>query len=265
MPSILKNFLKPAIHAYVFPDAEDIPLDQPDEQLPEEDVLPADQEEEAQPAEPNGASTIAFAQIQAEQILEDARKQAEELTQKRQAEAENEIQKAKEDAKSEGYRQGYTEGLQKARVESQAVIDQQLQKQAQEVAEFLEKASDAREELISQAKQELCDLSIAVAEKIIHISLKTSNEVIARMIQVVTEKMKRREWVHIYVGGCDAKSLAQITPELTMSLASLSDHIKIIPMADDESGTCIIEMPDEIIDASVSTQIQNIRDVLSES
>ena len=262
MPNILKNLLKPAIHAYVFPDAEEIPLDQPEEILPEESLPP---EPEEKPEDVSGASTIAFAQIQAEQILEDARKQAEEWLRERQSQAEDEIRKAREEAQSEGYRQGYAEGLQQARVESQAAIRQQLEKQAEEVAAFLEKASSAREDLIAQAKQELCDLSIAVAEKIIHISLKTSSEVIARMIQVVTEKMKRREWVHIYVGGCDAKGLAQITPELTTALASLSDHIKIIPMADDESGTCIIEMPDEIIDASVSTQIQNIRDILSES
>ena len=55
----------------------------------------------------------------------------------------------------------------------------------------------------------------------------------------------------------------RLRPELTASLAGLSDHIKLIPMADDESGTCIIEMPDEIIDASASTQLNNIRDVLS--
>lgn len=267
MPNILRNLLKPAIHTYVFPNAEDIPLDQleedpPEEIIPEEEIL---SEEPEQPAEQDGASVIAFAQVQAEQILADAEKQAEELIRQRQRQAEDEIQKAREDAKSEGYRQGYAEGLQQARVESQTAMQQQLEKQARDVAEFLEKASNAREELIRQTQQELCDLSIAVAEKVIHISLKTSSEVIARMIQVVTEKMKRREWVHIYVGGCDAKGLAQITPELTMSLASLSDHIKIIPMTDDESGTCIIEMPDEIIDASVSTQIQNIRDILNES
>lgn len=52
-------------------------------------------------------------------------------------------------------------------------------------------------------------------------------------------------------------------PELTTALAGLSEHIKIIPMSDDELGACIIEMPDEIIDASASTQLNNIRDVLS--
>lgn len=98
----------------------------------------------------------------------------------------------------------------------------------------------------------------------IHVSLNSSSEVVARMIQVATEKLKRREWVHIYVGGCAAKEVSAITPELMTALAGLSDHIKIIPLSDDEAGTCIIEMPDEIIDASASTQLKNIRDLIHE-
>ena len=35
-------------------------------------------------------------------------------------------------------------------------------------------------------------------------------------------------------------------------------------LSDDEAGTCIIEMPDEIIDASASTQLKNIRDLIHE-
>ena len=30
-----------------------------------------------------------------------------------------------------------------------------------------------------------------------------------------------------------------------------------------EEGTCIIELPDEIIDASVGTQMENIKDILN--
>ena len=58
---------------------------------------------------------------------------------------------------------------------------------------------------------------------------------------------------------CTAQT-RQLTPQFVA--AGLSDHIKLIPMADDELGTLIIEMPDEIIDASASTQMNNIRDVL---
>ena len=68
--------------------------------------------------------------------------------------------------------------------------------------------------------------------------------------------------MHIYISGCDSRQLAQISPALTSSLGALSQHIKIIPMGDDEIGTCIVETPEEIADASVSTQMSNIRDVL---
>lgn len=272
MPNIFKQLRKSAVTSYIFPKAEEL-----------EDDLPADQEasqpaqtEEGEPApsapestrpkkESEAEQTIGFAAVQAQKIVEDAEQRARELKEERLREAQAEIEQAREEARAEGYRQGYAEGLAKADVEAKSKLDAQRKAEAQEIAEFLKKATLAREELIRETRGELCELSVTIAEKVIHISLKSSSEVIARMIQVVTEKMKRREWVHIYVGGCDAPALAEITPELTVALASLSDHIRIIPMADDESGTCIIEMPDEIIDASVSTQLQNIRDIIHDN
>ena len=85
-----------------------------------------------------------------------------------------------------------------------------------------------------------------------------------QMIQGATEKLKRREWVHIYVAGCDAPGLAKVTARLTPALSALSDHIRIVPLTDEEAGTCIVEMPDTIIDASVSTQLSNIKTLLAD-
>ena len=191
-----------------------------------------------------------------------ARKEGEALLEELRRQAAQEAEEARAAAREEGFRQGYAQGLEQARAESKSAMEEQLRQQGKEISAFLEKVSQAREELIDETRDELCDLSVAVAEKIIHVSLKSSHEVIARMIQMATDRLRRREWVHIYVGGCDSRELAQITPELTAALSGLSDHIKIIPLADDESGTCIIEMPDAIIDASVSTQLQNLKDLM---
>ena len=241
MPNILKHFLGP-VSDFVFPEAQDLPVDdEPEDQPPEPapsdlQAPPADEKVQDSPGEDiqeepgadpgaGAAALFSYARVQADEILAQARREGEALLEQARAQAQQEAQDVREAARQEGYRQGYEDGMKKA-------------------------------------QDELCDLSIAVAEKIIHISLKSSREVIARMIQMATERLKRREWVRIYVGGCDARELSQITPELTTALAGLSDHIKLIPLADDESGTCIIEMPDEIIDASVSTQIHNLRDIL---
>lgn len=276
MPNILKHFWG-QVSDYVFPEAEDLKVDD----LPQEDAPPQEEQDAAPEEQPSGdsgeeeasaqesadadagaAALFTYARVQADEIVAQARREGEALLEQARSQAEQEAQETREAARQEGYRQGYAEGMKKAQIEGAAALEAQRRQQEQEVSAFLEKATQAREDLMDKARDELCDLSIAVAEKIIHISLKSSREVIARMIQMATDRLKRREWVRIYVGGCDAKELSQITPELTAALAGLSDHIKLIPLADDESGTCIIEMPDQIIDASVSTQIHNLRDIL---
>lgn len=268
MPNIFKNFLRPAADKYILPNADELEVEEEPVTAPADPEDPAQgestPEEEPQEEQDPASQAIAFAQIQAEKILADARGQAEALVQQRRAEAEEEIRQEREAARSDGYRQGYAEGLTQGRVEGQRQLDEQKAAQAQEIQRFLEQATAAREAMMDQTRGQLRDLSIAVAEKVIHISLKSSGEVIARMIQAATEKLKRREWVHIYLADCDAKNLAQAAPELTTALAGLSDHIKFMPMADDEPGTCIIEMPDEIIDASAATQLSNIRDLLKD-
>ncbi len=268
MPNIFKNFLRPVASNYILPDADEIQMDE-SEQVPQNESVDSEQvpdEEGTQPTQDaeEEQGPVSFAKIQAEKILEDARQQAEALVAQRQAEAEEEIQQRMQQAQDDGFRQGYAEGLIQARVESQRQLDEQMEEQVKQLQTFLEKATLARETMIDQTRDELRDLSVAIAEKIIHISLKSSGEVIARMIQAATEKLKRREWVHIYLADCDAKNLTQVAPELTTALAGLSDHIKFMPMADDEAGTCIIEMPDEIIDASAATQLSNIRQMLQD-
>ena len=272
MPNILKHFLRPQVGSYAFPPAEEIQVEEETPAEPEEEVLPAAAEEPDEPEE-NGerpgpdpgqgaAAMFSYAKVQSEAIIAQAKRQGEELLEEYRRQAMEQSQQLREEAQQEGFRQGYADGLIKAQAESRAKLDEELQQQAEQVRDFLQRAAQAREDLIDQARDELCDLSIAVAEKVIHVSLKSSREVILRMVQMATERLRRREWVRIYIGGCDSRELAQITPELTASLAGLSDHIKLIPMADDESGTCIIEMPDEIIDASASTQLDNLKGIL---
>ena len=83
------------------------------------------------------------------------------------------------------------------------------------------------------------------------------------MVDAATDTHKRCEWARIYVADCDLGGRAFTAPELTAALGHVSRRIRIIPMVDDESGTCIVELPDVILDASVSTQLGKIREVLS--
>ena len=288
MPSIFKGFLNPKAEPYVFPEAKSIemaPLPLFDEGEAEEpetgeesldaasqpegfDVRDEDVTEEAEepanspPPEPDSSEPVRYAQLQAELILKEAREQAEALVAQAREAVEQEVEDIRAGARDEGYREGYAQGT--ARAMEDAVRDREAvaQRLEKSVQEFLEKATLAREEMLRQTQDEMLDLCIAVAEKVVRVSLRSSSEVIVRMIQTATERLKRQEWVHIYISGCDARGAAQISPALTTALGALSQHIKLIPMGDGEDGTCIIETPEEIIDASVSTQMSNIQDLL---
>ncbi len=301
MRNILKGFLNPKAEAYVLPEADSIIMEEafppepepaeavddsefsipaqwggeesapppPQDQVPMQEPFPA----EDLPPQPDAAPTspqpgpgmpVQYAQLQAELILKQAREDAEQMMAAAREDAAQELESIRAGARDEGYRAGYMEGTAKAMEDSARDREEQAKRLEEDVKVFLEKASLAREEMLMQTREELLDLCIAVAEKVVRVSLRSSSEVIVRMIQTATERMKKQEWVHIYIPGCDARGVTKISPALTTTLAGLSQHIKVVPMGDEEDGTCIIETPEEIIDASVSTQMSTMRDILRE-
>ena len=277
MRNILKGFLEPKAEAYVLPDARDIRFEGENFDLEEEaeeellqealDITVGGEAEEEPPEpepppEPKKETPVHYAQLQAELILNQAREEAEQILAQARQRAEAEQEEIRAGARDEGYREGYAQGIAKAMDDSVRDREATAARLEKEVQAFLEKASLAREEMLLQTREELLELCLSIAEKVVRVSLKSSSEVIVRMIQTATERMKRQEWVHIYISGCDARQVAKISPALTGTLGALSQHIKVVPMGDDEIGTCIVETPEEIADASVSTQMSNIRDVL---
>ena len=65
----------------------------------------------------------------------------------------------------------------------------------------------------------------------------------------------------IYIGKEEPGINIQGDAELIHELSKLSENVKIVVM-EEESGTCIVELPNEIIDVSAGTQLENIRGIL---
>ena len=187
------------------------------------------------------------------------------------AAANREAEALYEQMREKGYEEGFAEGREAGRKagEEQALAEnrEQIQKREQKILDDVERffrdAADQRDMMFARSQDEMRDLALTVAEKIIRISLQSSSEIVARMVQNATEKLKRREWVRVYVPKGDAQRYVQADPELAASLASLSDQVKIVGMETDDPGACIVELPDEIIDASASTQMVNIKEILN--
>lgn len=200
---------------------------------------------------------------QARQTLEAAKQQAENIL----FEARQQAEQMKSDAQKQGYEEGYEEGTiqgqQKAEQECKMQYDQMSQKALEDIKLVIESAEAMKEEMLQKYRDQLRDVAVAIAEKVIQVSLKSSGEVIERMIIAATEKLKSREWAKVYIARCDAEMMVEGDSALLRHLAHLSDHVKIVVMEHETAGTCIIELPDEIIDASASTQMVNIKEILN--
>ena len=218
------------------------------ESEPEEELTPIDQTAQ-----------------QVEAMLREAERQAAEILEKARETAKLEAEEIYRTAQEEGREEGYLAGVAQAMEEGRLHQEQTAARMQDEVEKFLEQAGIALDRQLDENLNELRDLAIAITEKVVCISLRSSTEIIGRMVQAALDKRKHREWIHIYISECDAKRMSQVPASLTAAVSGISDRVRIIPMADDDSGTCVIEMPDEIIDASASTQLGNIRGLLSNS
>lgn len=277
MPGIFKRFTSVNADKYIFPDAEDLSLPDEPAPLPLEEFTDGEEEREDAAGEERppelkvekqvrkkDPGPLDYAQVQADAIRAQAQREAQELRDKALADAEAEIEELKQQAHQEGYQAGFAQGMAEGRQEAKAQLEKMAAAQEKDVADFLKEAVSVRDQLLEDSKQDLKELALAIAEKVIHVSLKSSGDILKRMVESATAKRRRCEWVQVYIADRDAKASANTIPELTQALSRLSDRVRVIPMTGDESGTCIIEMPDEIIDASVSTQLDNLRGLISD-
>ena len=191
-------------------------------------------------------------------LLEDSRIEAEQM--KNQARDEGH-----EIGEREGYEKGYLDGYEKAQQEVENTLKKEADELLLELRDLIASVEQKKREMLEQHKDDLRDIAISIAEKIIRVSLKSSGDIIKRMIISATEGIMSKEWVKIYIARCDAEMAVNGDSMLINSISYVSDHIKIIVMENEAPGTCILEFPDKVIDASTNTQIENIKEIISSS
>ncbi len=202
------------------------------------------------------------AKAKARKILEDADTQAKEIAAKARETAEQIKKESASRGWEDGYRKGYEEGRQESTKKAADLLNQQKETFRGSLEKALHSIDEAKERSLEKYLDELKECALAVAEKVICVSLKSSGQIIKRMLIAETEKLKRTEWVKIYMEKTNYNMMMEADAGVVNELARLSDNIKFVVMNKEGNGSCIIEMPEEIVDISVDTQMDNIRELL---
>lgn len=209
-----------------------------------------------------GDEILDGAKREAEQLIRESGRMAEDIINDAREQAKQIMRDAADDGYHSGYEDGFKEGVDKAVEEHGKAMASQMEAFKLDMKRALASVEEAKEQCLRAYLEELKDCSVAVAEKVIHISLKSSGEVIKRMIISETERLKKTAWVKIYMEKTEYEMMMETDADIISELSRLSDNIKFIVMDKEESGNCIIEMPEEIIDISVDTQLENIKEIL---
>ncbi len=195
---------------------------------------------------------------EAKQIIDKANEEAQKIMDEANLKANQLIAVTQKRAYDEGFEQGYDDSITKYSVTFQNNMEEYLAK----IEADINAMNKQKDLILTEQMAEMRDLSIAIAEKIINISLKSSGNIIEKMIETATERIKSVAWAKLHVSQLDWELSIKSDAQILNTLKKVTDTVKIEILDNDEVGTCIIELPDRIIDASVKTQLEKIRTVL---
>lgn len=204
-------------------------------------------------AQQEAAKIIEKGRQDAAVLYEEAQKTAEHLTQKAYDEA---YQAGNDQGYEDGYNQGFTKGYEEAYNDNKAA-GEALQK-------ALHDFEEQRQDELVRSLDELKFLALEIAGKIVDERLKDDQDVYLRMIEKALETFRSYKWVDIYIGE-EPQLAAYIESSLAERMAKSSKYLRVRMSEDKPVGYCTIETDAGVVDVSVQTQLEQIRDVLTEN
>jgi flagellar assembly protein FliH len=199
---------------------------------------------------------------EAQRIKEDAEAEAEKLladANQKAAEIEGSIQAMVEKERAEASEAGFKEGREAGYAEGKAEADR-LTERLQTV---LERAQGRREEILAETEQQIVDLALLIARKVIKIISETQKEVVKANVTEALRKIRGKGNIIIRVNVADVK----LATDHTKGFIREIEGIKGVQVAEDSTvdpGGCIIETDFGEIDARISSQLAELESKIRE-
>ena len=202
------------------------------------------------------------AEQEARNIIEKSHKEADRIL----AEAEKKAEELYSESKEDGYKEGHEQGVSAGK---EAGTKQALSESKYRYEQFFSaidlacgKIDVMKQELLEQHIDGMAELALAISEKVVCVSLESSGDVIKRMILSAVARSEEKQWAKVTISAKDARLMAEDGINIREELDSVSDKIELIIIDDAERGTCLVEFPEQAMDASAAAQLANIKDMI---
>ncbi|MEW6523409.1 MAG: FliH/SctL family protein [Bacillota bacterium] len=195
----------------------------------------------------------------ARSYLERASRRARELLARAAKECELLIEEAtgaavslKDQARREGFGQGYEEGLEQARRAGQSLL--------QEARDVLEGAIALRHGLLEEAREDLVELALAVAGRILRQELSVDRGAVLEMVRGAMEAVKDETELRLHAHPAYTADLERAKKELMARVPGLR---RLDVVADESlSPGCVCHGDWGAVDATLDSQLARARQQL---
>ncbi|MDR1674268.1 MAG: hypothetical protein LBR54_02320 [Oscillospiraceae bacterium] len=212
--------------------------------------------------------TLEAARLQAQQIRDKIMRMTNDERSKILAAAQSDAAKKIEDASKEGKRivqqahNDYKAEMEKARIEG---FNEGVKRKAQDIEDSLvqiraalQQLSEDHDEYMEVFAKELKWLALDIAQKVIVQKIDGNEMFISNILRTVLADVRDEKWVSVKVS-------AQLPDVVRKMIRQIAENEGIpqaeVHVAEDvHKGTCMLQFPDRVIDASVLTSLKNIED-----
>lgn len=213
------------------------------EELTEEELRLARRVAEAEAAEKAAERRKEELEQLSERILKNANEQANQILAAAQEQAEA--------LRAEAREQGYTEALNQTGEELRRTID--------EVNGLMDQLSRRQQKFFEEYSDELEDLAITVAEKLLARTIDADHTQMADLVMQAVMSLKTDDWITVELSDKMTGLMEHIQRQYAafLSRRQVEFTAKELP-----AGSCTVQTATGVTDASIATQLGNLRGML---
>ena len=203
------------------------------------------------------------AQQKADKIIAEAKAEAARLEADAREAALKMINKANEDgevirqnAAREGYKNGFEQGHSEALESAGDCLDA--------CARFLEEINSRKEAYYMSNEQEILDTIFTAAEKIVMDRLDRDDRMIERIIAQAAKSFRNSDFIKISVIDGEVSREMRTDADFIKGILSYIPEIEVeyLPPEDEPAGTVVLDNGSEVVDASVPTQLEFLKEIM---
>jgi flagellar assembly protein FliH len=198
----------------------------------------------------------------AEKILQAARKNADDLL----ASAAQEVERLKNSAQTEAEslkQQALLDGIQQGLAEAKLQMAEQVKQAAEHCNAIIEAANRETQQMVLGADNQIIELVLAIARKIIMDEMEERPDVILGVVREALERVKDQDRINIHVSLDDYEQILQARNVL-QGIVGLEKVVTVTADTVLSRGGCLIETSFGTVEAGLDSQLESIRKALKE-